>query len=191
MSSDYHWQADQAAIVWRRIDLPGHESARFMAASGRARLAGYAVFMDKGQSVALAYSVDLNRLGQTEHVHVKGWYGDRLLAIEIDVDERRNWRLDGFVRPELQGVDDIDLGFSPATNSLPLRRLRPALGSRHTLIAAWLRPPNFTLEPLPQSYERTGTDLYRYRSPNFTTSLQIDDRLFVVDYPNLWRVEQP
>jgi hypothetical protein len=52
----------------------------------------------------------------------------------------------------LVGLVDVDFGFSPATNTLPIRRLAPGIGQAVEVSAAWIRFPEMMAKPLPQSY---------------------------------------
>jgi len=86
---------------------------------------------------------------------------------------------------------DIDLGFSPSTNLLPIRRLKLEVGGSAVVRAAWVRFPDFTLEPLEQTYTRVGADTYRYESDSgrFKRDLTVNDAGFVLDYPDMWIAE--
>jgi hypothetical protein len=91
----------------------------------------------------------------------------------------------------LQGCVDVDLGFSPVTSLLPIRRLNLALGSRAQVRAAWVRFPELTLEVLEQAYTRVGGATYLYESAGgaFQRELSVNAVGFVVEYPDYWRAE--
>ena len=57
--------------------------------------------------------------------------------------------------------------------------------------AAWLRLPELTLEPLEQSYRRTGDRAYVYESGHgaFRANLEVDAEGMVVRYGDLWTAE--
>jgi hypothetical protein len=123
---------------------------------------------------------------------VTGWLDMTPVDVAIDVDDTRKWTLNGRSCPALQGCDDIDLSFSPATNLLPIRRARAAVGARVSVRAAWLRFPELTLEPLDQTYERVSESRYRYesRGGSFVAMLETNAVGFVTHYPGLWQVEE-
>lgn len=54
-----------------------------------------------------------------------------------------------------------------------------------------MRFPSFKLELLEQTYERIGSNKYFYESANgaFQTEIETDDFGIVVNYPDLWRIE--
>ncbi len=98
------------------------------------------------------------------------------------------WTLNAQEQPALDECVDVDLGFSPSTNTLPIRRLGLAVGESRELTAAWVRFPDFELLPLRQRYTRTGEQAYRYESveSGFTADLTVDDVGLVISYPGVW-----
>jgi hypothetical protein len=101
--------------------------------------------------------------------------------------------LNGIEIPEVEGCVDIDLNFSPSTNLLPIRRLRLNVGDEVTATAAWLRFPDFKLEPLDQSYRRVSGSGYHYESGagKFAAHLSVNEAGFVTGYPNFWVIDAP
>ncbi len=124
---------------------------------------------------------------------VAGWWGDRTIGVEVRCDAERRWWLNDVPCPAVAGCLDIDLGFTPATNLLPIRRLGLASGESAAVRAAWLSFPGLRLELLEQLYRRTGDALYAYESDGgrFTTELHVNADGFVTHYPGLWDTEQP
>jgi uncharacterized protein len=178
-------------ILWRRLDMPGHEAARLMETSDGWNLAGCALFSHEDRAVRLDYMIACDSGWRTHYALVVGWFGDREIHREITIDTGRRWTVNGEDVPHVSGCVDLDLNFSPSTNLLPIRRLGLAVGETASIRAAWLRFPTFTLEPLDQSYTRVSEDTYRYESGGgrFTAQLKIDASGFVTDYPPAWRAE--
>jgi hypothetical protein len=178
-------------IIWRRLDKPGHESARLSLADSCWHLAGTAVFGHDRLPCRLDYQLECDSQWQTVSGRVAGWVGDEGIKVEISVDGARRWRLNGEDCAEVAGCVDLDLNFSPSTNLLPIRRLDLAVGQGAGVRAAWLRFPSFKFEPLDQIYRRTETSTYQYESAggSFVARLEVNDAGFVTHYPNFWRVE--
>jgi uncharacterized protein len=61
---------------------------------------------------------------------------------------------------------DIDLGFTPATNLLAVRRLRLNVGEQAEAPAAWLALPSLKLSVLPQKYLRSAKLEHDYEAPS-------------------------
>ena len=160
-------------MLWKWRDREGHEAARL---DGTV-LRGMAVLTD----TALTYRVACDDAWRTISTTVNGWAGEREIAIEIAAKDGR-WTMNGVHVPEVEGCVDVDLNFSPSTNLLPIRRLNLAIGEEATVLAAWLRFPSFTLEPLEQTYRRTGKRTYWYQSGSFSAEIAVNEEGLVVEY---------
>ena len=176
--------------LWRRLDLPGHEIARLARRDHGWELSGTALFTDGQEPCRLDYAVACDARWHTRSAVVAGLIGPRAVSVRVEVEEGR-WRADDEEQPAVAGCIDIDLGFSPSTNLLPLRRLSLAVGAHADVRAAWLPFPSLVLQPLDQVYRREDTHSYRYQSRGgrFERLLRIDAEGFVVSYPGIWEAE--
>lgn len=181
-----------SSVLWRRVDQPGHESARVTKTSEGWQLAGTAVFAHDGGPCCLSYVIDCDADWRTLGTRVSGWIGERLVHVEIEASADGVWRMNGAEVPEVAGAVDVDLNFSPSTNLLPIRRLNLAIGERAEVRAAWLRFPSLALEPLQQTYIRTGERTYRYESAGgeFVRDLEVDEAGLVTRYPDFWERDE-
>lgn len=179
------------SVLWRRLDRPGHEFCRLSHLPEGPVLSGTAVFVEAAAPVRLDYRVACDRAWRTVSARVEGCCGDRAVRCAVDVDGARTWRLDGREHPELAGLADLDLGFSPSTNLLPVRRLALAVGASAAVTAARLRFPDFALERLDQVYRRTRPGNYRYGAAayGYAAELELNAAGFVTRYPGLWALE--
>ncbi len=179
----------QQSILWRRLDVPGHESARVSFEDPGWHLAGTAVFVHESQACRLGYSLTCDSRWQTLSARVEGWVGNQAIEIEVSVDPERRWRINDQAIEVVTGCIDIDLNFSPSTNLLPIRRLNLSTGQEAKVRAAWLRFPSFKLEPLEQIYRRVGANQYQYESAGgtFKTELTVNEAGFVTKYPDFWK----
>lgn len=111
--------------------------------------------------------------------------------MDITADAAHTWFVNDEERPEIAGCIDIDLNFSPVTNTLPIRRLNLAVGQNAKVRSAWLRFPDFELKPLEQTYTRTDETHYRYESASgFMRDLEVNEFGFVTEYPDFWQIEK-
>lgn len=109
---------------------------------------------------------------------------DRRITIDRSGD---SWTIDGEPRPDLAGCIDIDLGWTPATNILPLRRRPVAIGESVITTAAWVRFPELDVVPATQTYIRSAADKVVYRSPTFEAELEVTRAGVVTRYgDDLW-----
>jgi len=179
------------SILWRRLDLPGHEVGRVVLRDNRWELSGTAIFVHERSPCRLDYFVVCDSGWWTKSAHVSGVIGDREINLSVSVDAEQRWRLNGTECPAVAGCIDIDLGFSPSTNLLPIRRLSLNVGEEAEVKAAWLPFPSLMFEVLPQVYRREGERTYRYESGGgaFVRVLEVNAVGFVTNYPGLWQAE--
>jgi uncharacterized protein len=79
------------------------------------------------------------------------------------------------------------LALTPATNTVAIRRLDLQVGSGESGIAAWVKFPDLTVQPLPQRYTRLAKTSYRYESnTGFSAEITVDDLGLVTTYPGGW-----
>jgi hypothetical protein len=180
----------ESSILWRRIDVPGHEAARLVFRDGRWHLLGTAVFAHEGRGCRLDYRIACDERWRTVSARVSGWVGGEEVEIEIAHADGR-WTMNGAECPQVAGCTDVDLNFSPSTNLLPIRRLGLAVGEEGPAAAAWLRFPGLRLERLDQTYRRLGERAYRYESADgaFRRDIEVDDAGLVTRYPDFWEAE--
>lgn len=182
--------ADASSMLWRRLDVPGHDACRLERADAGWRLEGAAVFRGREGPTSLAYSVECDAQWRTVLGRVHGFAGERVVEAVI---ARRGlaWTLNGAVVSGLDHLADLDLGFTPATNLLQLRRVPIAAKESVALAVAWLDADARTLTELPQTYERRGPNVFWYRAPSvgYEGLLELAPSGFVLDNPNLWLAE--
>jgi hypothetical protein len=181
----------RSCILWRRLDLPGHEVVELTEGSSGWRLSGVAAFAHDGRPCRMEYDIECDAAWHTRQVRIRGHIGGVAAALDLTRDAQSAWDANGARVPALQGCLDVDLGFSPSTNLLPIRRLRLAVDDRAPVRAAWVRFPELTLEVLEQVYTRTGVASYRYESAggSFRRELTVNADGFVLEYPDYWRAE--
>lgn len=181
-------EADRTAI-WRPAAGRGtgsDECALWRDSRGW-RLEGLVVTDYHGEPAQVRYAVgcDADWATRTARVELRTPSAQRY--IELRAHNRRWFDGDGRELEAVHGCVDVDLGMTPATNTLPLRRLALAIGESCDVTAAWVRFPELTIEPLPQRYTRLDERRYRYESATgFMAELTVDDVGLVVDYPGGW-----
>jgi len=175
-------------VLWRRIDVPGHEVGSLKPHDDGWELFGTAVFAHEYGPCNLDYVVICDSGWRTESARISGVIADREINLRVSVNRESKWSLNGVECPTVAGCVDIDLGFSPSTNLLPIRRLSLSHGQEAKVRAAWLPFPSLEFELLEQTYRREGDSLYRYESGGglFIRLLEVNSVGFVINYPGLW-----
>lgn len=183
-------------IQWRRLDGPGSETCelRYGTVDGELvepGLRGTAAGILDGRPFALAYEIGCTEDWLPKKVSLKVDLAGSSRRAELALDDGR-WTRDGEELEELEGCLDLDLAFTPASNTLTLRRLGLQKGDLAAVRAAWVSFPDLEVRPLAQRYARIRPDRYRFESGSeskdpFRTTLTVGADGFVVDFPGFWR----
>lgn len=179
------------SAFWKRLDQPGHDHCHYFELAEGWRLEGMAVFQD-GRPCHFRYEVETGPDFATRRARVRGWLGEREIDLRIEAASGRRWRFDGRLVKEVEGCPDLDLGFTPATNTLAIRRLGLEVGARAEAPAAYLEFPDLTPKRLEQSYHRLAAGRYAYESPayRYAETLEVLPTGVVARYPGIFeRIE--
>lgn len=183
----------EARMRWRRLDVHGREEARAEWTDEGWRLTGSVQVEDEGVAAELRYTIDLDAGWRTRSARIEGTAAGAPVRCVLTTDGAGNWSRDGVPLPALAGALDVDLGFTPATNTLPIRRQGLAVGETRAVRSAWLRFPELRMEPLEQTYTREAERVFRYRAlvdgAPFTARLDTDAFGRVLRYEGLWEAE--
>ncbi len=169
---------------------------------------GFQAGMDP-EPYQLFYKLDVRRGLTHSHlvarVHGNGWF--RELFLRRDRAGVWSWRARTVgecglaspgapdeLRAGLDGALDCDLGLSPLTNLMPVRRNGLHLGAGACdIVVAWVAVPELSLHVAPQRYEHlhahAGGAVVRFTAldSGFTADLELDGDGVVVAYPGLAR----
>lgn len=180
--------ANQADVVcWRRLDAYGIEYCR-LSRDVQPRLDGTVVVFE-GVPWRIDYEIQCDAAWRTRAVRLRANQGadDRNLTLDVRPDGR--WVVDMRDRPDLDGCVDVDLGFSPSTNTLPIRRLPMQMQESRTIAAAWVDFPGLVVHRVEQRYTRISEDTYRYENlpTGVVAELTVDSQGLVISYPPGWQ----
>jgi uncharacterized protein len=174
-------------VAWRRSDeTETDEHCTLSLRDGGLSLVGTVLGAEGGLPVRIEYRVLADGAGVTTAAHVRDLRGFEARTMALERDAKGNWSVDGKVVRALKGCTDVDLGCSPSTNTLPIRRLGLGIGASQTIKAAWVQFPELTVVKAPQSYSRLDEFTYRYASGDFEAELTVDDDGLVTAYAE-WR----
>ncbi|KUM25226.1 hypothetical protein AU467_04485 [Mesorhizobium loti] len=177
-----------ASILWRRLDQEGHDCCSLSRTGDGWSLKGQAAFLQGGAPCGLSYEIDCDAGWLARAARVVGLFGGDTLDYRFERLGDGGWALNGKKQIQVAGLVDLDLGFTPATNLLPIRRLGLRPGIPTPAPAAYLAFPELRLERLDQTYRRLDGTRYAYAAPAFDYDevLEVAPSGFVVDYPSLW-----
>jgi len=175
-------------VVWKNLLLNGTDCCGLWHTREGWLLKGTVVGVLKEQRPMLAsYEIYCDENWLTHRMQVERTVGNDVKTLTLSVESRGLWRSSGQELREIRGIDDVDLAVTPATNTLPIRRLNLQVGSSASIIAAWVKFPDLTVEPLSQRYTRLSKDTFRYESnTGFSAEIVVDDLGLVIAYPDGW-----
>jgi hypothetical protein len=176
-----------SSILWERLDTPGHDRATIAPDATGFRVAGTALFVHEGGSYDIRYSVLVDSEWNTRVVaaHLQGPDGERRLSLRVD--DGGAWTMGDEQLPKLEGVRDVDLAFTPAANTLAIRRLGLEVGDGADIDVAYVAFPERSVSRESQRYERISADVYRYSVGEGSLDLRVRDDGVVIDFPDHWR----
>jgi len=171
------------------VDSPGHDTCRFFKLANGCRLVGTAVFLESGRVWQLNYEVLADAAFRTRSASVKGFVGTTPVDVQVRGARGARWKVNGKSQPSIAGCLDVDLGFTPATNLLALRRLALKVGEEAQAPAAYLAFPAMQFKVLPQRYKRLSRSEYDYEAPTagYRGTLRVSSEGAVVEYPGLFQ----
>jgi hypothetical protein len=173
--------------AWRRSDeIETDEVCTLTIRDTGYSMVGTVLGADAGAPVRIEYQVLVDRAGLTTAAHVRDLRGFATRTLVVERSAKGAWTVDGAAARTLKGCTDVDLGCSPSTNTLPIRRLNLAIGASQTIKAAWVRFPELTVAKSDQTYTRLDEFTYRYASGTFEAELGVDDDGLVTTYA-AWR----
>lgn len=150
---------------------------------------GTVVCLLNGEPACINYSLRCDHSWKTRSVVVHQQWADTEKKMVIGVTDQQEWTTNDEPIDFADGLIDIDLGITPATNTLPIRRLSLTPNQSQETTAVWVRFPEMSLEPLHQRYTRIINNQYQYDSlrSGFTAKLDVDTDGLVIEYGDLWR----
>ena len=196
-------------MSWLGTDAERWETALVDPSSDNGFVAtGFQAGMDP-EPYQLFYKLDVRRGLTHSHliaqVHGDGWF--RELFLRRDRAGSWSWRAKTSgecrlpspgaadeLQSQLEAALDCDLGLSPLTNLMPVRRNRLHLGpGACDIVVVWVSVPELSLHLVPQRYEHlhthAGGSVVRFTAldSGFTADLELDGDGVVVSYPGLAR----
>jgi uncharacterized protein len=148
------------------------------------RMRGTVLTHEAKKPIELRYAVTVDSAWATTDVEVMVAFAGGDHRKLVDLGEL--WS--GAERPpEYRDCVDVDLNFTPATNTLPIRRLGLDIGEEAEIHVVWVVWPELSIQRAQQRYRRLAKDRYRYEQDEFAAELTVDEEGLVLEYEGLWR----
>jgi uncharacterized protein len=176
-----------ATVLWQGVPTGALDRCRLEAGLDGLRLSGTVLTAEFGTPLGARYLVEAGPDGLTRRVELEldGGATRRVLL----ADGAGRWRWEGGPDlAEVAGSLDVDLTVTPATNTLPIRRLAGLdVGQAVDLHMAWVQFPDLEVIPSAQRYQRLAPDRWRFSTGDFQAELLVDPDGLVLDYGGLFR----
>ncbi|MBI3677762.1 MAG: putative glycolipid-binding domain-containing protein [Proteobacteria bacterium] len=178
-------------LVWRRVyDDKSFEFCEVKRAANGLAIAGRIIAV-AGENLPATVSYELlcaQDLSRCRSLHLECVLAGETSTLDLETAGEDRWRKNGAAAPELDGCSDLDLEWSPSTNTFPIRRLGVAATEPMAIKAAWVRLPGLAVEAVTQSYERLGPTRVRYavKATGFEAEIDVDDLGLPITYQRIW-----
>lgn len=177
---------DNYQILWKRLDTHGLEECMAHKIDHHQILYGKSMFFEDEKICNLNYRVLCDMNWRSAGASVKGYIDEKEISVEI-IKNGETWLVNNQEQQTLKNCSEIDLGFTPSTNLMPIKQMMERNLTELEIETAWLKFPELRFEPLEQRYTRLSDMNYSYESSNgIKTELQINEFGFVIDYPGQW-----
>lgn len=178
----------KSILFWRRTDVQGLERLELKIEAGEMTANATVICVDEG-GFRLDHRWRLSPDWRAQSVMVERWgpQGHGSLLLER---AGTGWRVDGMVRPDLEGAQEPDLSVTPFCNTFPIRRTPGRVGDSLQLDTAYINGPALTVARSSQRYDRQGPGRVRYvdlgLSLGFEADLVVDKDGLVLHYEHLF-----
>ncbi|GEM31071.1 hypothetical protein NN3_20780 [Nocardia neocaledoniensis NBRC 108232] len=180
-----------ASAAWlHREARTGFEVTYFRDDARGVIIEGCATAVEDGHVWAVDYRLRVDGSWHTRSAQITGRYPAARRSLVLHSDGLGRWQVDGVHAPQLDGCLDVDLEASACTNTLPVHRLRLAVGDAAHAPAVYVRATDLGVSRLSQHYRRIvdgAGQRYDYSAEafDFQATLEYDAAGLIVDYPGL------
>ena len=182
-----------SVLFWRRTDVEGFERLELTVEPDGVTATSTVICLEAG-GFRLDHRWTLDPAWRAQAVTVERWNAAGRGRLHLE-RAGTGWRVDGALRPDLEGAEEPDLSVTPFCNTLPIRRMPEAPGASLQLDTAFIDGPALTVARSSQRYDRQGAGRLRYvdlgLSRGFEADLVVDGEGLVLKYEHLFERVMP
>lgn len=178
-------------LIWQHLDAAGWEHVRVITehpgwmvfdsilvreANNQVLRGGYTLVVDKQwRTLELRFMLE-SAPGSMQGIHLLTEGDGRW----TDANEQHI--------PELDGILDVDIQWSPLTKTLPLKRLDMQVGAEHELRVAYISLPKLALQVVEQVFSRPDDSTIAFSAPGEPDKdlITVDQNGYVTDYTEVF-----
>jgi hypothetical protein len=177
----------QREIMWSSLDGPGLEHLQIIKDENGGGVGSLVIGVADGKPFRIKYQIYLDAHWRVSEVVMQTFENSGLTL--VSGGEGVWTTMNGTPVEVLEGCTDLDISITPFTNSLAIRRLGLTVGESAEIKVVYLSIPDFDVRPTMQRYTRLSDNIYRFEAmeSGFAADITLDDDLFVVDYPTLFK----
>ena len=179
-------------VIWEQIVGKGLEHL-ILRQEQKIEAESLALGMIEGAAYRIKYQIICDTDWKVERVKVKESLNNK--ALVFIQKEDGIWTDEQDLPIEaLNGCIDVDIMITPFTNTLPIKRLKLAVGESREISVLYFRIPNLTVSKLDQRYtflaQEKDHGVYKYESlgSGFTSDIKVDADGLVTDYPGIFKM---
>jgi len=135
------------------------------------------------------YTLTLNPRWEAQTVFIEVM-SEQNYTIALHKNELQQWLNEkGEHLEAFDGCVDVDISFTPFTNSLPINRLQLTKGEGQDIRVVYVDVRNGVVKTVKQRYLNKGSQIYKYENEDsgYISELIVDKDGYVVDYPGIWQ----
>lgn len=180
----------QRNIIWKGLDDESLENCIVHVQAQRILVRSCIVGMAGGKPFKVDYRLSLDHSWRTFNVDVVIQSDNTFFSRQYTGNGRGHWYLNNVPVPELEGCIDVDIVFTPLTNTLPIRRLNLQTGQREQIRVVYVDVPAQEIRPDVQYYTCLAPDRYLFENADgsFTAEIETDNEGWVKYYPGLFEM---
>lgn len=173
-------------VLWRALSWDGMEYCAVWRAPDGYQIDGTCLAVCDDRPLRVRYAVQCTPSWETSAVFIETRLGREQHVLKMTVTPDLQWLVGETELEKLHGCVDVDLGISPCTNALPIRRMAAVVGETRATRAAWVRFPELEVQPAEQRYTRVSEREYLYESATARRTIVVDEHGFPVSYERGW-----
>ena len=147
------------------------------------------ISLDKRTSYKITYNMELSSSWIVKKCQMEIEKNGSKTSLIVEHDKEKDWYINNNRQELFKSCTDLDLGFTPFTNTIPIHRLSLKIKESSTINALWVQFPSFEIKPFTQKYTRIGEKKYLYETlTGFKAELKTNEFNFVEDYSPYWKM---
>ncbi|MBP1652022.1 MAG: hypothetical protein H6Q26_2179 [Bacteroidetes bacterium] len=178
----------QKIIVWKNSTINTTEFVS-IEKEEMTTVKGYITGEGFGKPWLVRYTLTLNPRWEAQTVFIEVM-SEQNYTIELYKNDLQQWLNEkGEHLEAFDGCVDVDISFTPFTNSLPINRLQLTKGEGQNISVVWVDIKNGDVKRVKQRYLNKGSRIYKYENEHsgYISELIVDDEGYVIDYPGVWQ----